>query len=139
MNISSKVNRRFTFSVTLGLFFLHKCWILGWMFDLPSSSSSSTDRYWKFFCGIPYFVLINSTISVKPLEMFYGTLFGKRCSEQWQGQFENNALYSYQWMQPHYRYKWEIRGHENLDGIDAMELRGNEGKTKHMLKDIWSK
>ena len=74
------------------------------MFDQPPRSSSLTGRYLKFFCGISKSVFINSTISVKTLKMFYGTLVGKQWSEQWQGQFESNVLYSYQQMQPYYRH-----------------------------------
>jgi len=74
------------------------------MFDQPPRSSSLTGRYLKFFCGISKSVFINSTISVKTLKMFYGTLVGKHWSEQWQGQFESNVLYSYQQMQPYYRH-----------------------------------
>jgi len=69
------------------------------MFDQPASSSSMTDRYliiFFFLGGISHSAFINSTISVETLKMFYRTKVGKHWSEQWQYQFESNALYSYQ-------------------------------------------
>jgi hypothetical protein len=66
------------------------------IFDQPAHSSSMTDRYLKFFCGISHSAFISSTISMETLEMFCGNLVGKHWSDQWQGQFESNALHSYQ-------------------------------------------
>ena len=68
------------------------------MFDQPAHSSSMTNRYLILFCGtrISHSPFINSTISVETLNVFYGTQIGKHWSEQWQGQFVSNALYSYQ-------------------------------------------
>ena len=43
---------------TWALLFLHKCWILGQVFDQPARSSSMTDRYLKFFCGISHLHLL---------------------------------------------------------------------------------
>ena len=123
MNLTSKVNIRFTPTVTIKLYcfctnveFLAKCLtnllaVLLWQTDI-----------WYFFCGtrISHSAFINSTISVETLKMFYRNLVGKHWSEQWQGQFESNALYSYQRMQPYYRHNWEIRGQkENTDGIKS--------------------
>jgi len=65
------------------------------MFD-QSARSSSLRQIFQIFCGISNSVFINSIVSVETLKMFYGTLVGKYWSEQWQGQFESNALYSYQ-------------------------------------------
>ena len=97
MNLTSKLNMFYSQCDTWALF-LQKCWILGQMFDQPACSSSTTDRYLIFFCGthISHSAFINSTISVETLKMFYRTKVGKHWSEQWQYQFESNALYSYQ-------------------------------------------
>jgi hypothetical protein len=70
-------------------------------------------------------------------------LVGKHWSEQWRGQFQNNAHHTCQYMQPYYRHNWEIRGHrENTEGIkttdDAMWLKGTKEKTTYMLKEIRS-
>jgi len=53
-------------------------------------------QIFKIPLGISNSAFNNSTISVETLKMFYGTLVGKHWSEQWQGQFESNILYSFQ-------------------------------------------
>ena len=99
MNLTSKVNINFTHIVTLELYcfrtnveFLDKC--------LTNLLAVLYDRqiFDIFFCGtrISHTDFINSTISVETLKMFYRNLVGKHWSEQWQGQSESNALYSYQ-------------------------------------------
>jgi len=53
---------------TWTLYFLHKSWILGQMFDKNICSSSWKDSYFKSFCGISNSLFINSTISVETLK-----------------------------------------------------------------------
>ena len=95
MNITSKVNLRFTFSVTLCLysFFTNTEYLA---LHLTNLLAVLRQTYLNLLCSITHTVFINSTVSVETLKMFYRTQVGKHRSEKWQGQFENNALSSYQ-------------------------------------------
>ena len=97
MKLTSKVNIRFTFSMTLD------------PPDCPTNTEYCAERltnlltvllrqtrYLNFLCGTSNSVFINSTISVDTLKMFYRTQVGKHRSEKWKGPFESNALSSYQ-------------------------------------------